>query len=132
MGARAASSLLAPSLPGTAFAALDDSPGDSAAGQCLAGQRLERLVTVAPGDCTFLEVAGLPPLERISVEVVASPGAGVPTATYAFDRPEGPARFPDAGCLVVDPQRPTALRFTVTAVAGGGVVAMHVHSAPPG
>jgi len=130
LGARWASSLLAGGSAGAAITAADGSRSDWAAGQCLAGQRLERHVTVHPGACTFLEVAGLPPLERLAVEVVASPGAGVPTATYAVDRPEGPARFPEAGCLVVDPERPVVLRFTVTAVAGGGVVAMRVHSAP--
>lgn len=129
-GLGAAASLLGAGHERAELVAADGSRGGLAAGQCLAGQRLERLVTVDPVACTYLEVTALPPVERIEVEVEASLAAALPGAKWSVARPEGSTRLPPAGCFAARPERPVIVRLVATVVEGGGVVAVRVASAP--
>ncbi len=129
-GLGAAASLLGVGHGRAELVAADGSRNGLVAGQCLAGQRLERLVTVDPVACTYLEVTALPPVERIEVEVEATSAAALPGAKWTLARPEGSTRLPPAGCLAARRERSVVVRLAATVVEGGGVVAVRAASAP--
>lgn len=129
-GRGAAATLIGPGGEGPALSAPDGTSSSVAAGQCLAGQRLERVVRVEPATCAYVELLGLPPIERIEVEVEASAAAALPGATWSVECSDGTTRLPPAGCLAAHRDRPVVVRLAATVAVGGGVVAMRVASAP--
>ncbi|MBN2195472.1 MAG: hypothetical protein JW751_21820 [Polyangiaceae bacterium] len=124
VGMNAALEMLGASEPGSPFRDTTGRTAEVAAGQCLAGQRLEQLLPLPPNCCLSLRVAALAPIGEVEIVVEAHPGAPFETVRLVTAHPEGVVRLPTAGCLRNPGDRALVVRVAATVSDGGGVLAL--------